>query len=277
MKRTKTQPSNAKETFKEKQQIVLATPVSQQLALNTSLPLSTLDIKIPSKGTAISSLEEQELLNLIEYEKQQEIKDQLEENLPLEVHPALIESRNKGLELLKSLTEKAQILKEKLNKQIEELPPASYRELIEKYLGTNYTPPTIDQLAFPNYKTFSIKNTQEQLKVFNESQSTLQLTKLKMLTAEAANTSFDGPTSIALGHAFGMLSSTKNGEEFVINHDQTTEYLKFAETVRHIPLNYILENPLVVAHKLIHAWSCFSNKLLLDQQQVTTTTLALAK
>lgn len=266
-KRTTMQPltGSLQESFKVKQEIVLAPSNNTQIVSVEPHSKDFLTVKIPEQGTAIDSLTEQHLLELIEQEKKLELKEKTEDSTSLETHPALIESRNEGLLLIKSLTEKAQQLKENLKQELDNLPPASYRELIQRYLGKDFVPPTINQLAFPNYQTFKLKEVPKHLQKFNKVQNELQITKLKMLTAEAEDTSFDGLTSTALGHAFGMLSATKNGAEFVINHEQTREYLKLAETIRNIPINYILENPLVVAHKLIFEWTKFTGNLMETQ------------
>ena len=65
-------------------------------------------------------------------------------------------------------------------------------------------------------------------------------TQLQIMSAEAADTSFAGITSQNLGNAFAVLSTTANGQEYIIDRKKAAEHLEFIEIVNNVPTDYIL-------------------------------------
>ena len=76
-------------------------------------------------------------------------------------------------------------------------------------------------------------------------------THLQLMSAEAADTSFAGITSQNLGNAFAVLSTTANGQEYIIDRKKAARHLEFIEVISNIPTDYIIENPVIVVMKLV--------------------------
>ncbi len=73
----------------------------------------------------------------------------------------------------------------------------------------------------------------------------------KVIAEQAFDTSFPGITSEALGTAFATLSTTPNGKEFVVDNEGIKRHLAFVETVRNIPIEYVVAHPLEAYKKIV--------------------------
>ena len=166
-----------------------------------------------------------------------------------EANPLILADRNKALATIQSLLSAAQVLKQTLFDAAFGGPICPYEKTLVEYLGPNFICPTIQELALP--QNFSVQSAVSSISVIGEQYNKTMLTQLDVMSAEAADMSFPGITSQHLGNAFAVLSTTTNGEEFVVDREKTARHLEFAEIVRNIPIEYIIDNPIVVAQKLI--------------------------
>lgn len=164
-------------------------------------------------------------------------------------NPLILADRNKALQTIQTLLSTVQTLKEKIHDTLLAGPICPYQQTLLEYLGPNYQCPAIQDIPYP--KTFSTQVAITSIDVIANKYDDILLSQLSVMSAEAADTNFVGITSENLGHAFAVLSSTANGQEYVIDRVKTANHLEFAEIVRNIPVDYIIQNPLVVAHKLI--------------------------
>jgi hypothetical protein len=71
------------------------------------------------------------------------------------------------------------------------------------------------------------------------------------MVIEAADTSFPGITSENIGNAFAVLSSTSEGDRYVIDRHKAALHLEFAELIRNLSVEKIIGDPIVTAHKLV--------------------------
>ena len=72
------------------------------------------------------------------------------------------------------------------------------------------------------------------------------------MSTEAVDTSFAGITSENIGNVFAEPVTTKKGTTYVLNKKKFADHLEFAEIVRSIPMQQIIDNPKEIAYKLIH-------------------------
>lgn len=164
-------------------------------------------------------------------------------------HPLIVADREAALLTIQSLLSTALEIKQQLLGKIFEGPVCPYQKTLNEYLGANYKAPAIQDLEYP--VDFSVQNAVTTLAEISNKHNDTLLTHLDLMSAEASDTGFVGITSQNLGNAFAVLSTTANGQEFLIDRQKTAKHLEFAEIVRNIPSDYIVQNPLVVAHKLL--------------------------
>lgn len=164
-------------------------------------------------------------------------------------HPLILADREKAMQALEALLLDIQALKQELQAPLFNGPVCPYERTLLEYLGPDYIVPSINDLALP--ENFSAENSIRSLVKINKKYSDHMLTHLQVMSAEAADTSFPGITSQNLGNAFAVLSSTTNGQEYIIDKQKAAQHLEFAEMVRKMPTSFILENPLAVAQKLV--------------------------
>ena len=164
-------------------------------------------------------------------------------------HPLILADRNKALQTLSNVLSAARNIRQKLEEATFTGPICPYQKTLLEYLGPNFVCPTIHELALPiNFNPIeAVKTITEIDKKYND----LMLTHLQIMSAEAADTRFVGITSQNLGNAFAVLSTTQNGQQYVIDKQKASRHLEFAETVRNIPADYILQHPFEVAQKLV--------------------------
>jgi hypothetical protein len=164
-------------------------------------------------------------------------------------NPLILADRNKALQTIQTLLSTVQILKEKIQESMLSGPVCPYQQTLLEYLGPEYKCLAIQDIPYP--KTFSTQVAISSINLIGNKYDDVLLSQMNVMSAEAADTNFVGVTSQNLGHAFAVLSSTSNGQEYVIDKVKTANHLEFAELIRNIPVDYIIQNPLVVAHKLI--------------------------
>lgn len=164
-------------------------------------------------------------------------------------HPLILEDRNTAMQTIEEILSEIQTVR----KQIEDTwlsgPICPYQKTVQQYLGVNYICPSIEELEFPRHLTMTqaVSATNTISNHYND----VLLNHIDVMAVEAADMSFPGITSENVGHAFAILSATAEGERYIIDHEKTAKHLEFAEIVRNIPTDYIINNPLVVAYKLL--------------------------
>jgi hypothetical protein len=170
-------------------------------------------------------------------------------HLPQMPLPIIEQGRNKALSKITSLLKKVNDIKNTLLKPEEEV-ICPYEQTKIKYLGRNYHPPAIADLTYP--ENFSIEQALTSTAAINASYYNVMLTHMQAMSAEAIDTNFAGITSENLGNAFAVLSATSTGNRYVINEKKLADHLEFAEIVRNLSMEDIIEYPKEVAYKLIH-------------------------
>ena len=135
-----------------------------------------------------------------------------------------------------------------------------YEKLLYDYLGPNFICPSITDLTIP--ENFCPKQCLVELENVAQQVGALQTNHFARLSAEAMDTSFYGITSENLNNAFAVLSSTAKGEQYVIDADKLKQHLIFVETVKSIPVDYVLKNPLEVAKKMLAEFTKIHNPIL---------------
>ena len=144
----------------------------------------------------------------------------------------------------------AQEFNQTIQHSLTSVPAHPYDRLVYQYLGPDFVCPTIYELETPqNY--CPIQATKEIIDIKNKL-SDLQTTQISIMSAEALDTNFYGITSQNLNNAFAFLSTTCSGDQFIINDRKLSEHLSFVETIKSIPIDYIQQNPMEVAQKLIN-------------------------
>jgi hypothetical protein len=167
-------------------------------------------------------------------------------------HPLVLADREIALQQIEAYIAELEIHTEQILKSTFEGPICPYEATLLEYLGPKFKCPTIHDLPFPLH--FSAEEAVEEILTIGDQYHNQMITHLQMMSAEAVDTSFPGITSENLGNAFAVLSATDKGEEYVIDRNKTAQFLEFAEIVKNIPSDYIIENPVEVAQKLIHRY-----------------------
>ncbi|MFZ9876810.1 MAG: hypothetical protein ACO3EY_07130 [Candidatus Nanopelagicales bacterium] len=159
--------------------------------------------------------------------------------------------KEKAKRIIDSLVSSAKQMTSAVTSSITSTPVHPYEKLIHDYLGPNYKPNTIEDYSIPD--NFSFLDSLKQLRKAAEANQELQTTQMAILTAEAANSLFNGTFDTEnLNNAFAEPVKTADGKQtFVINETKLKEHLEFMEMVKNIPKEYILKNPLEVAKKII--------------------------
>jgi hypothetical protein len=150
---------------------------------------------------------------------------------------------------INELVSSAQTMTSSLVNDLTATPLHPYQKLLHDYLGPNFICPSIKDLTIP--QNFSPQICLTELEEFANEVQLLRTDQFARLSAEAMDTSFEGITSENLNNAFAVLSSTAEGERYVINHERLKDHLKFFETVKNIPTDYIIKNPIEVAKKML--------------------------
>lgn len=172
----------------------------------------------------------------------------LNDHLPELVNPVVAEDRNKAIQTINSLLLTIDKIKKDVQQE-QEGPACPYEKTKIEYLGANFIVPSIHDLDVP--KNFSVEIATKAIKQVSTNYNNVLMTNVQQMTAEAADTSYVGIKTEQLGNAFVVLSATSKGTEYVVDKHKAALHLEFAELVRNIPLNDILENPTLVAQKLI--------------------------
>lgn len=168
----------------------------------------------------------------------------------LKPHPLIISDRQNAESLMEKIIEEAEMLYEQLVGPIENGIVCPYEKTIAQYLGANPIIPTIHELVIP--ENFCPVEAIKDIVTIDRKYYDLMLTHLQTITAEAADTGFVGITSQNLGNAFAILSTTSVGQERLLDKPRLASHLSFAELIRTLPDEYITENAIEVAHKLVN-------------------------
>jgi hypothetical protein len=171
-------------------------------------------------------------------------------HLPEIVTPAIKEARDKALSKINSLLTKVNEIKESLRNPEEEEIICPYEQTKRQYLGPNYTPPSIASLSYP--EDFSLEKALPATVAINASCYNIMLSHLHAMSSQAMDTGFPGMTAEHMGNGFAVLSSTSEGNKFVLDEKRLKDHLEFAEIVKSIPMQEIIDNPKEIAFKLIH-------------------------
>jgi len=163
------------------------------------------------------------------------------------LNPLVMADQEKALQTIQALLSTIRSLKQEI--QPAEAPACPYQQTLIEFLGPDFICPTIHDLAFP--VNFSTTEAVSSITEIGKCHHEHMMNHLQAMSAEAADMGFPGITSQNLGNAFAVLSTTANGEEYVIDRVKTAKHLEFAEIVRNIPTDYIIANPSLVAQKLI--------------------------
>lgn len=191
------------------------------------------------------------------------------DDLPVVTNPLIQQDRDKAIEKVNNLLAKVNKLKDEYQIRNDSQPLCPYEQTKLEYLGPNFIVPSIHDLPEPT--NFSAETSVNAGLLINKQYHHNMVTQLQMMSAEASDLNFTGNLTETLGHAFTMLSTAPNGEQVrVIDRKKTALHLEFAELVRNIPISYIVENPLLVAQKLVTRYIQI-NKDSLQEQLLTIT------
>ena len=172
------------------------------------------------------------------------------ENGALKPHPFILSDRKKAEDIMDQLIQDAELLYQQLVGTSENDIVCPYEKTIAEYLGTDFIIPTVHDLTVP--ENFCPLEAIKTIVTIDRKYHDLTLTHLQTITAEAADTGFVGVTSQNLGNAFALLSTTPEGtQQYVLDKPRIGEHLSFAELIRTIPNEDIINNPVEIAHKLV--------------------------
>ena len=172
----------------------------------------------------------------------------INEHLPESTDPIIAADRNKAVQTINSLLSTINNLKKDVLEK-NEGPICPYERTKLEFLGPDFVAPSIHDLEIP--KNFSTEVALKATKSISVGYNDLLLSRLSQMSAEAADVSYPGIKTEILGNAFTILSTTSNGEEYIVDKHKAALHIEFAELVRNIPVSYIIENPMLVAQKLI--------------------------
>jgi hypothetical protein len=236
----------------EKLNIVLSSSLSSSSIVNINLApdVKRIQDKIKSESTFYQKLTSYELQTTKSLVSGDDIPVKgFNDHLPEITNPVIKQARDKALAKINSILATVSKFKEaELDNNDDIVCP--YEQTKAKYLGRNYIPPTINQLSYP--KEFSIEKALPSTAAINAHYYNVMLTHMHCMSTEAVDTSFPGITSENIGNAFAVPVTTNKGTTYVINEKKLADHLEFAEIVRNLPMQEIIDNPKEIAYKLIH-------------------------
>jgi hypothetical protein len=245
------------------QQIVAYRAVQQP---NSQLTLSKQEIAVRERLSIFQTLTSYSLSTFAEELSADNVPVKgLNDHLPKETNPLVKQDRDKAIEKINNLLVKVNKLKAEYKISEEAHPICPYEQTKLEYLGPNYIVPSIHDLPEP--VEFSAEVALNSNLLIQKQLHENMITQMQMMSAQTANPDFSGSPSEVFGHAFTKLSATATGEQLVVDRHKTALHLEFAELVRNIPSSYILENPLLVAQKIINRYIEI-NKESLKQQLI---------
>ncbi len=250
----------------DQQNQTLATLNEQKLTSTKSEVALRQEQTSSQQNTPLNSGEFAKFLELIQLNKELNKEEEEQENIPVETHPALIASRAQGQQLIEKLLEKTKELSKQFDPDPEE-PACAYQGMLQKYLGKNFVVPSIHDLAFPDPRKFELSKVPERIMTVSNKLHEDNITKLQMLSSFSMSAQEMSLSAANLNHAFSVLSATPEGPQYIIDNERTAKYLLFAETVRTMPVDYVKENPLTVAYKLLFEWCNIFEPMLLSQSK----------
>jgi len=195
-------------------------------------------IKIPDKVPVIEG-EQIEIPRNLDGYKEDELRP----------HSLVISERNKALDMMDKLLEDLKNFEKELDEQIKTTDVCPYQQTLNEFLGTDFVCPSVHDLPQPeNYNAEALVH-----KIFeiNERQHNLFFQQMEVMAAEAADTSFPGVTSQNLNNAFASLSTTANGQEFVLDRQRFANHLEWLEIIRNLEVEDILKDPYTISQKLV--------------------------
>lgn len=185
--------------------------------------------------------------------------------LPEVVNPLVQADRDKALKKINEMLATINTLKEEFRIKQDQEPVCPYEKTKIQYLGPKFIVPTIQQLTIPS--NFCEKIATNSTLVIGRYYSDLMITKLQQMSAEAADPSFEGIKTQALGNAFSVLSATAQGEMWVEDKKKAAAHIEFAEIVRNIPVKDILDDPTTVAKKLLTRFMEINSDCLANREE----------
>jgi len=162
---------------------------------------------------------------------------------------SLEKSKQQAQLCIQQVLSAAQIFNDDIQYSLTSVPAHPYDRLVYQYLGPNFVCPTIYELNIP--QNYCPKEAVKEIINVKNDLFDLQMTHLAAMSAEVMDTNFYGITSQNLNNAFAVLSTTCDGDQYIINDKKLSEHLSFVETLKSIPTDYIEENSMEVAQKLI--------------------------
>jgi hypothetical protein len=200
---------------------------------------------------------------------------ELPDELPEVVNPIVQADRDKALKKINEMLSTINTLKQDFQTKQEKEVVCPYEKTKIEYLGSNFIVPTIQDLTIP--VNFCEKIAANSTLVIGRHYTDLMITKLQQMSAEAADPSFEGIKTQALGNAFSVLSATAQGEMWVEDRKKTAAHLEFAEIVRNIPIKDILEDPITIAKKLLTRFMEINSECLANREEANSVWEFLSK
>lgn len=157
--------------------------------------------------------------------------------------------KNKALSTISELVSSANAITSSLKEALTSTPTHPYEQLVHQYLGPNFICPSISDITIP--VDFTPQKCLSDLEIITNNAKELQTSHIAILSAELFDTSFPGITSENLNNSFAVLSSTSTGERYVVDSNKLSEHLKFIETFKRIDTDYVVNNPIEVAKKML--------------------------
>ena len=195
-------------------------------------------VKIPDKVPVIEG-ERVEIPRSLDGYREDEIRP----------HSLVISERNKALDMMDELLENLKAFEKELDDQIKATDVCPYQQTLNEFLGTGFVCPSIHDLPQP--ENYDAEASVRRIFEINERQHNLFLAQMEVLAAEAADTSFPGITSQHLNNAFASLSTTANGQEFVLDRQRFANHLEWLEIIRNLEVEDILKDPYIISQKLV--------------------------
>jgi len=145
------------------------------------------------------------------------------------------------LTTLETMLSGSQQLRRDLQIALSSIPAHPYEKLKNNLLGSDFVPLTIDELS--SDKDFCPTTCLNNICDISIKLNTNVMSHFYTVTS--------GNLSAMDCNAFIELSTTTNGEEFVVNSKRSSGYLSMLETIKHIPITLLEKDPHSVAKKLI--------------------------
>ena len=168
----------------------------------------------------------------------------VQQNLVTALQQRLVSDQTAAALTVQALLSSVRATRQEREAALSAVPSNPFDRLKLEYLGSDYKSITLQDLPQPlDFKPSHVAQSIEGIReTFN---------KTAHSHCEYLLSNTNSITCANLGHAFAVLSSTADGDQFIIDKQKYANELKFADLMCNMTLDEVEENPIIAARKIL--------------------------